>query len=68
MESLEKMIKSLPPELREEAKDFIEYLIQKHQHGERSKLSLDWAGDLSEYKEKYTSLELEEKSKEWWGE
>ena len=68
MESLEKMIKSLPPELKEEAKDFIEYLMQKHRHGKQTKLSLNWAGDLKDYKYKYSALELEEKSKEWWGE
>ena len=69
MESLEKMIKSLPPELKQEAKDFIEYLIHKHQHPKKGKkLSLDWAGGLKKYSNQYSALELEEKASEWWGE
>ena len=68
MESLEKMIKSLPPELRDEARDYIEFLIEKHHRGKKKKLSLNWAVDLKKYKEEFTSLELEEKSKDWWGE
>jgi len=30
-------------------------------------LKLDWAGGLKEYKDKYTSLELQKKILEWWG-
>ena len=28
---------------------------------------MSWAGALKEYKEKYTSLELQKKALEWWG-
>jgi len=69
VESLEKMIKSLPPELKQEAKDFIEYLMQKRQYSKKGKkLSLDWAGGLKKYSKRYSALELEEKALEWWGE
>ena len=68
MESLEEMIKSLPPELKQEAKDFIEYLMQKRQYPKKGKkLSLDWAGGLKKYRSRYSVLELEEKALEWWG-
>jgi len=33
----------------------------------RSRLKLDWAGGLREYRDKYTSLELQKKALEWWG-
>ena len=31
------------------------------------KLRLDWAGGLSEFCDQYSSLELQKKSLEWWG-
>jgi hypothetical protein len=31
------------------------------------KLRLDWAEGLSEFCDQYTSLELQKKSLEWWG-
>ena len=68
MESLGEIIKFLPPELKQEAKDFIEYLMQKRQYPKKGKkLSLDWAGGLKKYRSGYSTLELEEKALEWWG-
>ena len=66
MEPLESMIKRLPPDLQQEAIDFIQFLIEKHMHKKRTYLKLDWAGALSEYKDKYTSLNLQKKALEWW--
>lgn len=68
MSTIEEMIKSLPPELQKEARDFVEYLSHKHRHKQQDKLSLNWVGDLKKYRDKYTSLELEEKASDWWGE
>jgi hypothetical protein len=35
-------------------------------HKKRTHLKLDWAGALREYKDKYTSLNLQKKVSEWW--
>lgn len=67
MEEIDDMIKSLPPELKQEVKNYIEYLSHKHYHQKHDKLSLSWAGGLKKYRDKYTALELEEKALEWWG-
>lgn len=67
MESLEDIIKKLPPELKQEVMDFAKYLMEKYSAKKGRKLSLDWAGGLKEYKDKFTSLELQKKSIEWWG-
>jgi hypothetical protein len=66
MEPLESMIKRLPPDLQQEAIDFIQFLIEKHVPKKRKYLKLDWAGALSEYNDKYTSLNLQKKALEWW--
>ena len=66
MEPLESMIKRLPPDLQQEAIDFVQFLIEKHVRKKRKYLKLDWAGALSEYKDKHTSLNLQKKALEWW--
>ncbi|MCR4292125.1 MAG: DUF2281 domain-containing protein [Candidatus Kuenenia sp.] len=67
MKSLEEMIKKLPPEYKQEVEDFVEFIFQKHVKKTGRRLRLDWAGGLKEYKNKYTSLELQKKALEWWG-
>ncbi len=68
MQTLHTLINKLTPELQEEVKDFVEFLLIKNKTTkQRKKLKLDWAGGLKEYKDKFTSLELQKKSPEWWG-
>ena len=65
MSKIEEMINDLPPDLRQEAEDFIEFLLSKHSRKPAVKLRQDWAGALREYHDKYTSLELQKKALEW---
>jgi hypothetical protein len=66
MKTLEEIMKELPPELQKEVCDFAEFLLEKTKGAKKGrKLSLSWAGGLSEYKNMYTSLELQKKSLEW---
>lgn len=67
MESLEDLMAKLPPELRQEVRDFAQFLVEKKKKPKRKKLKLDWAGGLSEFREQYTSLELQKRSLQWWG-
>jgi len=65
--SLEEVIKELPADLHAEVRDFAEFLLQKKKRRGSARLRQDWAGALSNYRNKYTSLELQEKSLEWRG-
>ncbi|MBM4287818.1 MAG: DUF2281 domain-containing protein [Deltaproteobacteria bacterium] len=67
MKNLEERIKELPPELHQEVMDFVEFLLTKRGRKPGKKLRQDWAGALKDYREQYTSLELQKKGLEWRG-
>ncbi len=66
MESLEEIMAKLPPEHQQEVRDFARFLAEKKARPKRRKLKLDWAGGLREFRNQYTSLELQKKSLDWW--
>jgi len=61
VKNLEELIKELPPDLHREVIDFVEFLLAKHRPQSGKKLRQDWAGALKDYREQFTSLELEKK-------
>lgn len=66
MQTLEDLIKQLPPALQEEVKDFTEFLLEK----KRRKIGKNFVriGLVHQkYRNKYTSLELQKKALEWRG-
>jgi hypothetical protein len=63
--SLEGVIKKLPPYLQKEVFDFVEFLLSKETSKPKGTLKQNWAGDLREFRDQYTSLELEKKAIEW---
>jgi len=67
MERLEKLLKDLPPELHQEVEDFVQFLLSKRLKTKGRKLRQDWAGALEDYRQQYTSLELQKKALEWRG-
>jgi len=67
MQSLKEVIEQLPPELQQEVRDFAEFLLEKRAKKAGRKLRQDWAGALREYRDQYTSLELQKKALEWRG-
>jgi mRNA-degrading endonuclease RelE of RelBE toxin-antitoxin system len=67
MENIEEIIRKLPPELQREVKDFVNFLIEKRARKQGVKLRQDWAGALKDYRDKYSSLELQRKALEWRG-
>ena len=67
MESLEEIMAKRPPDHQQEVRDFAQFLAEKKARPKRRKLKLDWAGGLREFREQYTSLELQKKSLGWWG-
>ena len=67
MENIEKRMMQSPPELRREVEDFVEFLLERRAKKYGKKLRQDWAGALRDYRDQYTSLELQKKSLEWRG-
>jgi len=65
MDNLKELVERLPPELQQEVKDFIEYLLNKSKTRIRGKPKFEWAGALKDLKNIYTSVELQHKISEW---
>lgn len=70
-QELIKLVEKLPPELQREVQDFVEFLIKKYEIDQKiskkRKLSLSWKGALREMRDQYTSVELQHKILEMWG-
>ena len=66
MKTLEELIKELPPHLQEEVRDFAQFLADTKVRPKRKYLRMDWAGGLREYRDQFTSLQLQKKALEWW--
>jgi hypothetical protein len=60
-------LNALPPLLRHEAEDFIDFLSHRAKPPKQRRLRLTWAGALRDLGDEYTALELQKKSLEWWG-
>jgi galactose-1-phosphate uridylyltransferase len=67
MPSIEEVMKQLPPHLRQEVLDFAQYLLDTKVRQKQKKLRMTWAGALREFRDQFTSLELQKKALEWWG-
>jgi len=66
--SFDSIMKQLPPALQQEVRDFAEYLLASRMIApRRKKMGMKWFGALSKYRDEYTSLELQKKALEWWG-
>ena len=64
---LEEVVRELPPDLRDEVRDFAEFLLAKRSRHPGKALRQDWAGALREQRGQYTSLELQRHALEWRG-
>jgi hypothetical protein len=67
MKTIEERIKELPAELQREVADFVDFLLQKETRRPGRKLRQDWAGALRDYRDEYTSLQLQKRALEWRG-
>ena len=64
---LEEVVRELPPDLRDEVRDFAELLLSKQARRRGRTLRQDWAGVLRDHREEYTSLELQRQALQWRG-
>lgn len=68
MKTIEELIRELPPDLQQEVYDFACFLLEKKKiRSKQEKLSMTWAGGLKEFRDQFTSLELQKKALEWRG-
>jgi len=67
MQTLQELIEQLPPDLQQEVRDFIEFLLKIKVYRRQKTLRLTWAGALCEFRDQFTSMELQKKALEWWG-
>jgi len=63
MENLDQLVHTLPSDKQKEVFDFVYYLKTKYKTmpKKRRDFSFSWAGALTEFKDKYTSVELQHK-------
>lgn len=61
MPSLEDRIKGLPPDLRREVEDFVDFLIDRRVPRPKGKMEFDWEGALADLRDQHTSVELQHK-------
>ncbi len=66
MTQIEKLINELSPNEKKMVEEFVNRLLERHKKPGK-KLRQDWAGALREFREKYTSIELQKKALEWRG-
>ena len=57
--TLEENIQKLSPELQQEVEQFVQSLLEKDQKRAKKRPKLDWAGALKEFRDQYTSVELQ---------
>jgi len=65
---LSDLLAQLPPCLLREVEDFAEFLLRRRRRAKQRKLRQSWAGGLAEFRDRYTSLDIQRKALEWWGE
>jgi hypothetical protein len=65
MSEIEEMAKKMPPDLRIQVQNFMLFLLQQKKQNKRRILCQDWAGGLRDFRENYTSQELQKKALEW---
>lgn len=65
MQTLKELVEQLPPELQQEARDFVEFLLKRREKKPRGRPRFDWAGALKDLRDQYTSVELQHKISGW---
>jgi hypothetical protein len=65
LQTLNELFKSLPPTSQAEVINFAEFIAKKRKKKARRKLRQSWAGALAEYRDQYTSIELQKLAMEW---
>ena len=65
--ALAEKIQKLPPELQQNVDDYIDSLLRDLKPKKKKGFKLHWRGALKDMRDEYTSVELQHKISEWWG-
>jgi len=65
IDSIEKKIKTLPPDIYQEVEHYIDFLMSKNKPIKKQ-LQLNWKGCLKDENEPISSVELQHKALNWW--
>lgn len=65
MSELNELVEQLPPDLQEEVKDFVKFLMEKRVKKSEREPNFQWSGALRDLRDGYTSVELQHKLAEW---
>ena len=66
VETIKNKINTLPPHLKRDVLDYIDFLTQKYRLSSSGEsFRFDWEGGLSDLTNKYNSVELQHKAMEW---
>lgn len=66
VKTLTRLMYELPPETRQEVRDFVEFLLSKRKPRPSRKPKLNWRGALRDLRDQYTSVTLQHEALEWW--
>lgn len=64
---LTELVKELPPDAQAAVRDFVEFLLARQARKSGRPLRQDWAGALRDYRDQYTSVDLQHKALDWRG-
>jgi hypothetical protein len=59
------LIQELPPVLRAEVRDFVEFLLTKRERTGQRQLRQDWAEALKDHQVQHSSVDLQHRALEW---
>ena len=63
---LSESVDRLPPQIKREVMDYIEFLTRKyHKPSKQKPMEFAWAGALSHLKGQFTSVELQHQASKW---
>lgn len=66
IQKIEKKIRYLPPHLKRQVNDYIDFLSKKYDvQTINNKFNFNWEGGLADLDEKFTSVDLQHKASEW---
>jgi enoyl-CoA hydratase/carnithine racemase len=66
LEEVVELTKRLPKELQEEVRDLARTLAEQQSAHPPARMKLTWRGALRSLRDRYTSVELQHKSLDWW--
>lgn len=64
-QTLKNYVEQLPPDIQQDVQDFAEFLLEKRKRRPKGIPIFDWAGALKDFRDQYTSVELQHKIAEW---